>query len=294
MFYDQSYTSPLTNNHANFGTHSQKVIMEQALVHFGNFDCSPVFLDVGKQFIDFGRYTVHPITLSLSQVLTETLRNAIRLGFVTDMGIHGSAYTFQDGVYRAVDTNTRENTLNYGAALGYAHPDDQFGYDIGVGWMYNLLGANNVAALLGNTTGYTGYGNRVGAVAAYADVNYLAFGLGARYTMATQHFSAADFPRSLDHITTGAKPWAGGIQATYDFNAWNKGQSIYLGWQASRDTVYLNLPHSRYVVGYNLDILKNTRLSAEWDHDNAWNVTEGGPNGGNSNLVSVRAAVKFG
>lgn len=294
LYYDQAYTSFLDNNSTNFGQTNQTLTLEQAVVNFGNFDCTPFFLEIGKQFQDYGRYTVHPITASMTQALTESLRNSIKLGFITDMGLHGSAYTFQDGLYRNTDNNNRENTINYGAALGYAHPDDQFGYDIGASWMYNMFGVNDVAAIFADTATYAGYHSRVGAVAAYADVNYEAFNVGLRYTTAVQHFSSLDIPKSADHLTTGAKPWAVGVQAGYDFNAWTKNQNVYLGYQASHDSVYLNLPHSRYVVGYKVDVLKNTQLSAEWDHDNAWGVTEGGPNSGNTNLVSVRAAVKFG
>lgn len=238
----------------------------------------------------------------MTQSLTESLRNSIKLGFVTDMGINGSVYTFQDGVFRSTDINNQENTLNYGAALGYAHPDDQLGYDIGVGWMYNMMGVNNVSAYIadnalgvgGNPVAYVGYHNRVGAYAAYADVNYEAFSLGLRYTAATQHFSSLDLPRAANHSTIGAKPWAFGIQAAYGFNAWSKNQNVYIGYQGSQDTVYLNLPRSRYLIGYKVDVLKNTELSAEWDHDNSWSVVSGGPSSGSSNLVSVRAAVKFG
>jgi hypothetical protein len=208
--------------------------------------------------------------------------------------LNGSVYTFQDGVYKTNDQNNKENTMNYGAAVGYSHPDDQLGYDVGVGYMYNMFGANNVASLVGDNFFYNGYQYRVGSVAAYADLNFEAFTLGARYTVATQHFSNVNIPQSLNHAGTGAKPWAAGVQAGYDFNAWTKNQNVYLGYQQSHDTVFLNLPHSRYLVGYSVDVLKNAQLSAEWDHDNAWNISKGGPYGGNSNLVSVRAAVKFG
>jgi|GEM_PF-911587 len=328
LFYNQAYTSPLDNNTnastapagQNFGSLNQKVTLEQAKVHFGNFDCSPFFAEVGKQFVDFGRYTTHPITASMTEVMSETLRNALKVGFISDMGIHGSVTGFQNGLYKSSDGNNMENTMNYVAALGYAHPDDQLGYDFGAAWMYNALGANDLSAIVANlntnsaagteyNSGNGGYHNRVASVAAYADVNYDAFSLEARYVTVASHFGALDLPKSLQHsglaaftpnaglstgTATGAKPWAAGVQLGYAFNAWSRNQNVYLGYQASHDSVFLNLPHSRYVVGYGIDVLKNTKLSAEWDHNNAWNVINGGPAGGNSNLFSVRAAVKFG
>lgn len=293
VWYNQAYTSYLNNSAANLGNLNQNLTLEQAVVHFGNFECTPFFVEVGKQFLDYGRYKIHPITASMDQTLTETLRNAVKVGFINDMGLHGSVFTFQDGIYKHNDAQTRESSMNYGAALGYASINDHFGYDVGAGYMYNMVGANDVSALLASNTSYVGFHNHVDAIAAYADLNYDAFTLGARYTQATKRFSSLDLPRSLNHLTTGAKPWAAGVVASYDFDNWRK-QNVYLGYQASHDTVYLNLPHSRYLVGYSIDVLKNTKLSAEWDHDNAWNGSQGGPSGGNSNLVSVRAAVKFG
>ena len=92
--------------------------------------------------------------------------------------------------------------------------------------------------------------------------------------------------------SNGARPRAGSLSAGYDFNAWDKNQNVYVGYQTTRQAVSLNLPKHRWLAGYGVDVWKNTNLAVEWDHDKSYATNVGGM-GGNSNLVSLRASVKF-
>src|SRR3990167_9650068 len=97
----------------------------------------------------------------------------------------------------------------------------------------------------------------------------------------------------------GARPWAWGLQAGYGFDVWNKNQNIYVGYQSSTQAAGLNLPQNRWLAGYNIEMWKSenmgtTSFGAEWDHDNAFSTANGGARGNVTNLVSLRAAVKFG
>lgn len=283
--------------------------LEQAYATFGNFDQSPLYLQLGKQFQDFSRYEIHPITRSLTQVMSETLATSIKLGFIAN-GFNGSVYSFDDPLAKVGQTT---RTTNYGAALGFEMPSDCFGWDIGAAYLYNMIGAQDVAYNvnqfnIANTTTspaqMVGYNNRVGATAVYGDINSGPFAVGARYTTALQRFNVLDLPKNgvsgVDGAgaplagQTGAKPWAAGIQAGYGFDAWGKDQNIYLGYQTSREAAGLLLPKNRYVVGYGVEMFgKNTNVGFEWDHDMAYNTANGG-NGNNSNLVSLRSSVSFG
>ncbi len=289
-YYSSAY---LTSN--TFNDNNDRLNMEQGFLRIANFDCTPFFLEVGKEYQDFGRYTLHPITRSMTQVLSETLRTSIKGGFVTDMGFNGSLALFQDAINK---TGSGNPNINYVAALGYANPGDQLGYDLGVAYMYNMFGVNDVGqnrlafALATGTA--AGYQSLVGAIAAYADLNVDAFTFGARYVSASKSFDPLDYKASLTQPGTGAKPWAAGVQAAYDFNGWNHNQNVYLGYQASGDGVFLNLPRGRFQVGYNVDAYRNTTLGAEFDHDISYSVAQGGAAAGNTNLISLRAAVKFG
>lgn len=287
------YSSAYSNNVVSGGSSTMQI--EQAYATFGNLDSSPFFLQVGKQFQDFSRYEIHPITRSLTQVLSETLATSLEGGFIAN-GFNGSLFAFDDPLAKVGQTN---NTTNYGLALGYDQPSDQLGWDIGGAYLYNLIGVNDVAYAVNQTnviaSGTGGYNTREAGTAWYADVNSGPFTLGARYTAALGRFKQADLAKNGSAAsTTGAKPWAAGIQAGYGFDAWGKDQNIYLGYQAARETAGMLTPESRWLVGYGVEMFgKNTNIGVEWDHDMAYSTSNGGT-GNNTNLVSVRSSVKFG
>jgi hypothetical protein len=276
--------------------------LEQAYATFGNFDVSPFYIQVGKMFQDFSSYDIHDITRSMTQVLSEALETSGRVGFIVPMGFHGSIFAFDDPIPQI---NKSSSKTNYGASLGFDQPSDQLGWDVGVGYLYNMIGAEDVAHGVTNFTG-GGYHSRAGAVAAYADLNSGPFVIGARWTGAVKRFNPNDLPKhgmadlsTIDDVVfsdaSGAKPWAAGIQAGYGFEAFGcRNNNVYLGYQASRESEGIGLPKDRWLAGYAVDMFgKNTNVGIEWDHDKDYNVANGG-NGESSNLVSLRAGVQFG
>lgn len=306
------YSAAYSNNVG--GSNNSAVQLEQAYAFIGNLEASPLFVQVGKSFQDFSRYEIHPITRSLTQVMSETLATSLKLGFLAN-GFNGGVFVFDDPLSKI--SGNSQKTTNYGIALGYDMPNDCLGWDIGAAYLYNLIGVNDVAYSVVNFTGQNGYNNRVGAVALYGDVNSGPFTLGARYTTAVQRFNVNDMTKNgyADGAAgtavlgtantgagtsfapaasaTGAKPWAAGITGGYSYNAWNINQNIYLGYQASREAAGMNLPKSRWLVGMGAEMFKNTNVGIEWDHDQAYSASNGG-SGNNGNLVSLRSSVKFG
>ncbi|OGT42379.1 MAG: hypothetical protein A3F42_03655 [Gammaproteobacteria bacterium RIFCSPHIGHO2_12_FULL_37_34] len=309
-FGSAEYSAAYVNN-IN-GTANNVVQLEQAFATFSNFDVTPVFIQVGKQFQDFGRYDIHPITASMTQVMSEVLATSVKLGFLYS-GFHGSLYAFNDPINKVTQSS---RPTNVGAALGYDMVNDQLGFDLGAAYLYNIIGANDIAYSVVNFTG-SNYNSRVGGYALYADVNSGPFTIGARWTGTSSNFNASDMPSRGNNslaagsaavgsgtATTpaagvnGARPWAWGLQAGYGFDVWNKNQNIYVGYQSSGEAAGLNLPQSRWLAGYNIDMWKSqsmgtTNLGVEWDNDNAFSRRSGGT-GNVTNLVSLRAAVKFG
>lgn len=306
------YSAAYSNN--IYGTGNNNIQVEQAFATFGNFDMSPIFLQVGKQFQDFSRYEIHPITASMTQVMSETLATSIKLGFIY-AGFNGSVFLFDDPISKtSTFTNTfptspafgsSSTTTNYGASLGFDMPNDQFGWDLGVSYLYNMIGVNDIAYNVVNFTNTNAYRTRVGGVAAYGDVNAGPFSVALRYTTSIDNFNVNDLPKNGvgDRVgnniagatiagRNGAEPWAAGIQVGYGFDAWTKTQNIFVGYQASGEAAGLNLPSNRWVAGYNIDWWKNTNFGLEWDHDSAYSVAHGGT-GNTTNLVTLRAAVKF-
>lgn len=292
-----SYSNFSATNGVNLGSYStaytnNQINLEQGYLTVANYDVSPIFFQVGKQFTDYGRYQIHALNRTMSQVLTESLQTSAKLGFITRMGLHGDVYAFSNP--SIAFANNHANTV-YGAALGFDQINDQLGFDVGIGYMSNLTGVNDIQNMLGNSPFAThNYVHLVGGISVYGDLNAGPFSVSARYTTAIQNFNPNDLSTVFaTNLANGAKPWAADLTAGYGFNGWNKNQNLYVGYQASNNAVNLALPKSRWLAGYNVDVWKNTNVGVEVAHDRAYGTGNGG-NGDSSNTVGARASVKFG
>jgi hypothetical protein len=333
---------PKPGNYDNIKDSIGGVNIEQGYIRFANAAQSPFYLTLGKQFVDFGKYNLHPLTRPLTQVVSETLRNAATIGFNTTMmssavGVFGSAYVF-DSPYKqqmpaviasggtvpgtpfATTSTTPLVTGSsqghpkpvYGLRLGIGQTNESLEWDLSADYIYNMIGVegvaygvgifngSNTAANVGNNGAATGgtFENRVGGFALNGDLKTGPFGVELRYVTALQTFSPFDLTKNTVATTaingaSGAKPWAVGINAGYAFSAWEKSQGVFIGYQASGNAVNLYLPKSRWVAGYGVDVMKNTNVGLELDHDIDYSVSKGGT-GNSNNQVGLRVAVRFG
>jgi len=281
--------------------------LQQGYIFVGNLEELPFFAKLGKQFLDYGRYTIHPITRSMTQVMTESLQTAAQASFISSWNgfdLHGSAFAFQNTLGQ-VDSNDialgdidGHQRTNYGGQIGFGRISDQLGFDVGVGYMYDMVGINDVAYAVSlfrsgdvNADGF--YQKRVNALTAYATLNTGPFSFNGHYATALQHFNAGDLGAASTTATDGAKPWAFDVAAAFNFSYWEKSQSLYVGYQQSGDAVSLFIPENRWVAGYGVDVMKNTNLALEYTHDSDYSESDGGT-GENSNRLAVRLGVKFG
>jgi len=277
-----------------------KLSLEQAYATIGNFNVTPFYLQLGKEFTDFSRYEIHPITRSFTQVLSESLQTQARLGFILPNGLNGSIYAF-DNHMSQFESSENVGSMNYGIGIGYSHPNELFGWNVGGGYLYNMIGANDVghAVKMFNDDGFH---NRVSAVALYGDVNSGPFTLNARWTGATQRFNVMDLPKNgwaaftpswtIMPDASGAEPWAYTLQGGYGYALWNRNQDIVIGWQGSGEAAGIGLPQNRFLLGWNMELAKYAYLGLEWDHDKAYSTSHGGT-GGSDNLITIRTSVKF-
>jgi hypothetical protein len=260
----------------------------------------------------------------MTQTMTEVLQTGAELSFIApwaNLAFHGSGFVFQNPVVRDHNEMTdgdadQDNAkLNYGIQLGFGQISDQFGWDVGVGYLYDLTGVNDVGYAVSQFDGtfggedainsggvYGSYHDRVGGINAYGMINSGPFSATLRYAAALQRFnvtSLSDPDDDGDGIAEvdGAKPWTADVTLGYAFNYYGYGQNIYLGYQSSGQAQNLYLPRSRWQVGYGVSVFKNTDLIVEYDHDNEYGsdtVDGNDDDHGNSNKFALRLAVKFG
>lgn len=297
--------------------------LQQGYITLGNPELFPIFLKVGKQFQDFGRYTIHPITRSMTQVMTESLQTSAELSFISawnNASFHGSLFTFQNQIPEMdigdvtpflPPTVPNHGNTNFGAQLGVGQVSTQLGWDIGVGYINDMMGINDIAyaaAFTKNTlyrvadgqtvnTNQSFYVDRASGLTVYGMINSGPFSLSGHYVTALQSFSYVDFSSSLneysDDFHEGAQPWAADLQAAYGFSYWDRAQNLYVGYQQSGDAVALFIPERRWVAGYGIDVLKNTNIGVEYSNDQAYSISDGASNE-HSNRVGLRVGVMFG
>lgn len=305
-----SSTSATNSSGQYSSTINNRLEAEQAFVRFYSPNPWPVFAQIGKQFQPFGRYMIHPISRTMTQVLSESLHTSAELGILSQMGIHAEVFAF-DGSLRersastGVTTTAGRNSDVYGAELGFDRPSDQIGYGASVSYLSNMTGVNDVAyavtaynkAVTGLPTGGSFF-RRVGAGSIDGYITNGPFSLVADYVRALKRFNNADLSDKtfrVDATTArkGAEPWAANVEAGYAFNAMGKDQKIYVGYQASGEAVNLFLPKSRVVAGYGVAMWKNTDLGVQVGHDRDYGTGVGGT-GDSSGTIAVRGAVQFG
>ncbi|MDA8562176.1 LbtU family siderophore porin, partial [Gammaproteobacteria bacterium] len=301
-----------------------KLDLQQGYITFGNPALFPIFLKIGKQFQDYGNYTLHPITRSLTQVMTETLQTSVEISFISPWnttGFHGSFFTFENEISNVdldqikttpIQTAGNHGKTNFGGQLGISRFNSKFGVDLGVGYIYDLMGVTDIAyanSFLKNinyntvtpgseiNTNQSYYIKSINGLTTYAMVNSGPFSLNIHYATALQSFDFHDINKSLNQSNVdyykGAKPWAFDIQAAYGFNYLNKNQNLYVGYQQSGNAVALFIPQNRWLAGYGVAILDNASIGLEYTNDQAYGSTYGG-NNKNSSKFAIRANTIFG
>lgn len=243
------------------------VYVDQAYLTLGNPNRYPLFLQAGQQYVPFGHYSLYPIVKSMGQVMSEANQTDFQAGFVLPKGLYGSAYTFQNTLSQGSSSNTAK--FNYGATLGFNKSNDRMNVDLGVGYIDNMVAVTGVEDALNASGGSDVYATTVQGASVYVDFTTGPFGLQADYVTAMDDFAASDinYKSAPGSLSETARPSAGDITASYDFNKKGMDQQVYVGYQASSEASGLDLPENRYLAGYNIYPWSNVLLGAEITRD---------------------------
>ncbi|MFN3234878.1 MAG: LbtU family siderophore porin [Gammaproteobacteria bacterium] len=289
-YFDPSNTyAPL-----RLGKDSDQFYVDQAYITIGNLDRYPFYLQAGKQYIPFGRYDLYPITKSFVQVLTESNQTDVQAGFITERGLYGSAYVFENPVSEG--SASGDESTNFGVSLGFARDINAVDIDMGVDYLYDMTAVDAINARI-QTTGSDYYRDRVAAISPYFHASSGPFGFEAEYVTALESFNKADVPYKASS-SDGAQPWAVDTQIDYKFKLNDTDNQIYVGAQWSGEASGVGLPDTRYLVGYNWYPWPNTLLGAQITRDEEYGSDtldyDGNTSGGDDYYTfSLRAGVKF-
>jgi hypothetical protein len=279
-------------------------LLDEAYVTFGDLTKTPFMATVGRQYVPFGYYKRHQITPTVVADLSETQATAAKAGFVSG-NLVGSVYAFNGLDERntaMAPTSSHSDTIgNGGVDLNYVKNDQNLGYNLGAGYLYNMADVDLVSDIItaagnpGGTTGAEGYKNSVDAASAHARMNMGPFAAEVDYVSALESFNSNDLPYGVNGNKTGARPSAANLEMDYDFKTMGHDSTAIVSYQRTSEAVALGEPLNRYLVGYNVGIMKNTDLKFQYKHDQNYSESDGAIAGsdGSSDEVDARVAVRF-
>jgi hypothetical protein len=287
-------------------------ILDEAYVRIGDFERTPIYAQVGKQYIPFGDYKRFPMVVPFTQLLTESRQTAVTLGFVDGSGFNGAAYIFRGSpnvMNTAGGALTTSRVQNFGVNLGFANTNDKIGYKLSAGYLRNMADVKYINDRIGtgaNSLSTNSYNSPVGALSVDGAIAIGAFDANAHYVTALQTFDARDVQYVSNGVAQAAKPRAWGVELGYGFKVIGDHQSrISVGYQASRQTGGiigattgrpvtvnggLNIPKQRWVADYTMNVSKNADVGVAVYNDRDHNI--GGTNRTATTGV-LRLAVKF-
>ncbi len=273
--------------------------VDVAFITIANTDASPLFLTAGQLYVPFGAFETNLVSDPLTLEIGETRETAVQVGFVFGDFL-GSLYAFNG------DNKIKgENKIgSWGANLGYAHEGDDRAWTLGAGYINDLgdsdtlgeaINENRVATLesiIEDGLDASGYSvdprERVGGWTVNAGATLGQFSLIGEYLSATDDFDMD----SLGFKDAGGKPSAWNIEAGFSFPVLGRESVAAVAYQGTREALALDLPESRWLVGWSVEVFDRTSVSLEWAHDSDYSKSDGGT-GKSGDTLTAQLAVEF-
>jgi len=251
--------------------------LNSGFVNIGNLDKTPFYLTAGQLYAPYGRYSSAMISSPLTMMMARTKARPVILGYKsqTNTGPYAAAYGFRSDTIQG-------NSGVGGFNLGYLFASSDASGDIGIG----IIGSLDDAQGMQNTgstpfTTFGGFGSltngneavhKVPGVDVHGNISFDRYSLTAEWVGASKSFR----PQDLSFNGRGAKPQAAQFEGGVTFMAFNRPASLAAGYQWSKETLALNIPHHRIVGVFNISIWKDTVESLEYRHDTDFNAYQYG------------------
>lgn len=288
-------------NYAGFGHNgTDKTIVDQAYVTIANFNKMPYFLRVGQQYMPYGHYDLHPMTQTMTQVLTEVDATGATAGWMGVNGLSVTAFGFENAMAPANSANsaaTNRKPINFGLSAGYTSMAGQFNYYVNAGYLYNMAGLDALQRNYVFNQNAGVYKNRNSAYTIDAGVSTGPYSVNASFASAMGSFSNMYYESGEK-----AQPSAYNLNANYKFNMMNYMSKATLGYEHSSQASIVGLPRYRWYAGYCMNLFKNTQLGAQYSYVQGYGtsyyvpgsaVTNYSSNNKSYNLFTVRLSVGF-
>ncbi len=269
----------VTSNHR---VSNSRVFVNEAFVIIGDFSKSPFYGTAGQMFVPFGRYNSNFITNPVTKTMARIKNRALLVGYQqqTSNAFYTAAYIFRGDSYVP---STHNKINNGGVDLGYRFTVGPVYGDVGGGVIGNVADSIGMQ-ITGNNPLFNGFGSNlmscgvsgtgscgseqlVHRVPAYDARGLLA--IGEHWNLVGEYIAAStDFnPTDLSYNSHGARPQALNAEAAYSFTAFDRPNSLAIGYGMTQQALAIGLPAKRYSLVMNTSMWRQTLQSIELRHD---------------------------
>jgi len=243
--------------------------VDEGFITIGNTEKNPFYVRGGKMYIPFGKFESNMISDPLTLELAETNQSALQVGFEYQ-GFYGGVYAFNGDVEKNDDDNQLDK---FGFNLGYAFESEEMNFDIGMGWLNNILDTDSyegwvdefksMAADEGMEYKLDGY---AAGFALYADLKYKGLNVIGEYIAQLDELEWKRYDISSGDKLKGAKQpkiSAWNLEAAYTMPIMEKDSTFAIAYQGTNDAQDV-LPESRYLGSVGVGIFDGTTLKFEY------------------------------
>ena len=176
--------------------------VDQAFVTLGNTEKFPLFTQLGKMYVPFGRFDSFFISDPVVLELAETRETAALLGFEKG-GFSASLSAFNGDV----ETDGENQVDNFSVSASYGFEAENSSFNFGGSWIRNIMDSDGLTDVL-EDAGYLYTSDDTGGLNLWATATLGKATLIAEYVTAVNHVKA-------DGVNTGFKPSALNLELGY-------------------------------------------------------------------------------
>jgi hypothetical protein len=303
-----------------------RTAIDTAYATIGNFQASPIYFRVGKEYVPFGQYDPYGFVTAENptQLLTEITATTAQLGFIIPNGFYGSAYTFA-GNPKISDGGSTRRIQNGGVDLGYGFKMFNSKLNVNAGYIANIADSNFLSSYYLNSliegTTVPGLPNtKVPAWNVNADVTFGPFDANGHYVSTTRSLANPIFlsgnaepgnPVLTNPPGNLGKPTVWGLEAGLTFPVMAHQSRVAIGYQKTTHLATF-LPQRRIYADYMVNLAKWFDVGIAIFQDRDYSVGEGaftstatggltpegtlvhqGATGNKSTVGQLRASIKF-
>jgi hypothetical protein len=285
-------TPIITSNGAKiYNNYGSSINLSQGFLMLGDLSKMPVYMLVGKKYVDFGSFANQSQTWQpLTNVFNQDRQTQVAAGFYTH-GFHGAVTLFRapwtsntpTGILNATAGYQSQQLSTMAATLSYGTSINKFGLHGGISYTTNMNPADTGLSIVVDgimaEPGLNGYhagnnNNRVAAGIIFAEVNFNPVTITGSYASAMR---AVETSTILSPSPQG-KPSAWDIGAKFNFNLMNRANWLSVNYSSSQTRGWTenvlgaavskntNQTSKQWLFGWNMQVSRDIDATFQYGH----------------------------